>query len=827
MELHDRLVLHGASWTGWVDDDLCFFLDPDGPNWCATDARGASLMGWINGTTPFGELVRRYQQEMNCDGARAWLHVHDFCQQLIRFQMVSALQRVVPLYCGRAAHMALGRLDECWFHLNDECNLACRHCLVSSSPKGSAGLPPEQILKLADEALTLGAERFYFTGGEPFLRLDLPALLKYLALDRGVEVIVLTNALLLNADLVESLRSLPRERCKFQISLDGATAQTNDSLRGKGTFHRILEGIRTIARAGFATSITAVVLPSNLAELPQLAELARSVGAESLHLMWPHRRGRLLSNGRPLYPDTEILPELIDETRQATLDAGVSLDNWDSLALRVNGLPFIKYDLANSGWNSLCVGPNGRVYPAPALANDPDFDAGSALHDGLAQVWQSSPLLDRLRRTSLTDIPAVVDDPFRFLTGGGDLDHLLIANKPSPAPLVPDPYYPVYVYMAKRIMADLAVCGRRMLNTRSGYNPPPVYCAMGQGALPAGAFTVLPGPETITLGTLHSNCVLSFDVERPRAAVREFYGAAAAQPKADLCCPVKYDPAETAHIPDEVLQRFYGCGSPSTMASLRPGETYCDLGAGGGIDCFIAAKKVGPAGRVIGIDMTEQMLAVANRNKPLVAERLGFDCVEFRQGFLERIPVEDNTVDCITSNCVINLSPDKPAVFREMWRLCRQHGRIVIADIVSERPVPPAVKANEHLWGECIAGALTEREILSELESAGFYGLQILRKSYWKSVAEHSFFSVTIRGYKYGKEPTCRFIGQRAIYLGPGKALVDEEGHQFPRNIAIEVCTDTAAKLRAEPYAGSFLVVESGTSIDQPPFSCNPAKGCC
>ena len=113
------------------------------------------------------------------------------------------------------------------------------------------------------------------------------------------------------------------------------------------------------------------------------------------------------------------------------------------------------------------------------------------------------------------------------------------------------------------------------------------------------------------------------------------------------------------------------------------------------------------------------------------------------------------------------------------------------------------------------------------LESAGFYGLQTLRKSYWKTVEGYAFFSVTVRGYKFAKETSCRFIGQRAVYLGPGKAFVDEEGHQFPRNVAVEVCTDTAAKLRAEPYAGAFFVFDSGVTPDQQIYSCDPAKGCC
>ena len=205
-------------------------------------------------------------------------------------------------------------------------------------------------------------------------------------------------------------------------------------------------------------------------------------------------------------------------------------------------------------------------------------------------------------------------------------------------------------------------------------------------------------------------------------------------PKAELCCPVQPEAADLAHIPPEVVDRFYGCGSPVTAAALAPGETMVDLGSGAGIDCFIAAKKVGVGGRVYGIDMTDQMLAVARECQPKVANALGYDAVEFRKGYLEEIPLEDSAADVVTSNCVINLSPDKSRVLREIWRVLRDHGRTVIADIVSDSEVPPHMRADGQLWGECISGALTEEAFLSALERAGFYGVSIVKKSFWREV---------------------------------------------------------------------------------------------
>lgn len=329
---------------------------------------------------------------------------------------------------------------------------------------------------------------------------------------------------------------------------------------------------------------------------------------------------------------------------------------------------------------------------------------------------------------------------------------------------------------------------------------------------------------------LHSNCVLAFDVEKPYRAVQKFYGQAAEEPQKELCCPVKYDDSEVGHIPQDVLDRFYGCGSPMAQAQVRPGETTLDLGSGAGIDCFIAAKKVGPEGKVIGVDMTDRMLEVALRCKNDVARNLGYDVVDCHEGFLEKVPAEDKSVDLVTSNCVINLSPDKGKVFAEIWRILKDHGRLVVADIVADRSVPLALQAHQDLWGECISGSLSEAEFFAGLERAGFYGLALLKKTFWKEVEGVKFYSITVRGYKFEKKAGCKFIGQKAVYLGPFKGGIDEEGHLFPRGEAIEVCTDTAAKLSNPPYAGQFAVLEPDgvpAAVAAGEDCCSPGSGRC
>jgi SAM-dependent methyltransferase len=205
--------------------------------------------------------------------------------------------------------------------------------------------------------------------------------------------------------------------------------------------------------------------------------------------------------------------------------------------------------------------------------------------------------------------------------------------------------------------------------------------------------------------------------------------------------------------------------------------------------------------------------------------------VEFRKGFLEEVPLADSTADLVTSNCVINLSADKPKVFREMWRVLKDHGRIVVSDIVSEKKIPPDLTVNVHLWGECISGALSEEEFMAELEKAGFFGLSVLKKQFWKEVEGCDFFSITVRGFKFEKKAGCVFKGHRAVYLGPYVSVIDEEGHLFPRGQAITICTDTLAKLSHAPYKGAFaLIDQDGDPPEVDPAGCADGgcrPGCC
>ena len=214
-------------------------------------------------------------------------------------------------------------------------------------------------------------------------------------------------------------------------------------------------------------------------------------------------------------------------------------------------------------------------------------------------------------------------------------------------------------------------------------------------------------------------------------AVRKTYGAIAAAAGRESCCGPRacgdsisahlYSEAETRSLPREAVAVSLGCGNPTALVELEAGQTVLDLGSGGGIDVFLSATRVGPAGKVYGLDMTDEMLALARENQ----RRAGATNVEFLKGTIEAIPLPDNSVDVIISNCVINLSPDKDAVLREAFRVLKPGGRFAVSDVVVRGDVPAEIQRSMELWVGCIAGALRESEYASKLRNAGFAEVQV------------------------------------------------------------------------------------------------------
>jgi len=193
----------------------------------------------------------------------------------------------------------------------------------------------------------------------------------------------------------------------------------------------------------------------------------------------------------------------------------------------------------------------------------------------------------------------------------------------------------------------------------------------------------------------------------------------------DACCSTEsslYPVDLLTTVPSDIASTSYGCGDPITLASLKPGQIVLDLGSGAGLDCILAAQKVGETGHVIGVDMTPEMIERAQAN----VKKVNLNNVEFRHGYLESLPVDSNTVDVIISNCVINLSPDKSKVFAEAFRVLKSGGKLAVSDIVTDGPLPEAIKQSLSAWAGCVAGAVEAKEYIGMMEAVGFTDISII-----------------------------------------------------------------------------------------------------
>lgn len=238
-------------------------------------------------------------------------------------------------------------------------------------------------------------------------------------------------------------------------------------------------------------------------------------------------------------------------------------------------------------------------------------------------------------------------------------------------------------------------------------------------------------------------------------AVREHYAeriksSASCCGPSDCCTPESnlYPTDLLATLPEGESAVSYGCGDPITLAALQPGQTVLDLGSGAGLDCFFAAQKVGETGKVIGVDMTPEMIERARSS----AKRMNLTNVEFRQGYIEDLPVESGTVDVIISNCVINLSPDKAKVFSETFRVLKPGGKLAVSDIVTDGPLPDEVKKSLSAWAGCVAGAVEAKDYIAMMEAAGFTNISIQPVFFDKQTVDDALGGMKLDASRYSKD---------------------------------------------------------------------------
>jgi len=337
--------------------------------------------------------------------------------------------------------------------------------------------------------------------------------------------------------------------------------------------------------------------------------------------------------------------------------------------------------------------------------------------------------------------------------------------------------------------------------------------------------------------------------------IREYYGRvlkSSADLKTSACCLAEALPRHVAEalkdVHAEVKERFYGCGSPIPPA--LDGATVLDLGCGSGRDCYVLSKLVGPRGRVIGLDMTDEQLAVARRHQHFHAERFGFANTDFRQGYIEDLAgagIADASIDLVVSNCVINLSPDKPQVFREIFRVLKPGGELYFSDVFADRRIPAPLAQDPVLLGECLGGALYVEDFRRLLARAGCADARVVSSTplalnnpeLERKAGFIRFSSATIRAFKLPLEDRCEDFGHVATYRGTlaesPHAFDLDDHHHFEAGRPMRVCGNTADMIGQTRYARHFQVT-GDQSVHYGLFDCGPGTsapgaapkaGCC
>jgi MoaA/NifB/PqqE/SkfB family radical SAM enzyme/SAM-dependent methyltransferase len=682
-------------WTRLRFEGLPIYIRPERPDWLVPNRAGDSLLQ---------KLMAGERPEMAAAERR-------FLQRL---------PDAAPLdYPGRNAFLRTDRLRELWFHITDSCNMGCRHCLVSSSPRKKKMLSAARILELARQAAEAGCRLFALTGGEPLYHPEFDAIVDGLLALGDSHVAVLTNGSLLTRHR-EGLARWPGDRFHLQLSVDGLDGN-HDRLRGAGAFERLRGDLAFIKEHRFPYTLSMCVMRSNLEEMPGMIDFAAESGAANVHFLWYFIRGR--GNPRDFAEPERIFPHLREATARAA-EIGLGIDNIDSFRTRVFAPAGTIHDGGNSGWESVAVGADGNIYPSPALVGVDDL--GTPLDGGLVNSWRESPVLQRLRDTTVKGS----DSPLRLIVGGGDPDHSFIhAGEFSGL----DPYLPLHEQVALWLISEEAA-------KRSDEGPPGLRLKMGDILEQCGDGG---GVELV-----HSNCLLALASRDHVTAVKDFYSGAVSAPQSDILNPVFYPDEHVAHIPKECLVRSYGCGSPVLDAGLREGERVVDLGSGTGVECLIASKLVGENGGVTGIDMLDPMLEIAREGAGAVAGTLGYSNVRFEKGYLESLPLPDDSADVMISNCVLNLSGDKRSTFAETARVLAEGGRLVVSDVVCESEPPASIRNDSTLKGECIAGALTQKDLAGLLAESGYTALKVIRRFPYREVQGHQFYSLTFEARK-------------------------------------------------------------------------------
>ncbi len=489
-----------AGWERIAFDGTPIYVRPDAPDWFV-----------LNQATDDALLRLSRQGENSSEIKDLLMRIDDPTEDFYDF---------------RNEQLELDSLRECWFHLTNRCNMKCGHCMFKSSPHARDELSKVDCSRMIHEAYELGCRLYYFTGGEPFLSGAFSTSLRETLGLSDTHAVILTNLSLISQKK-GLLREVPRERLHFQVSIDGLGAN-HDSLRGPNAYRRLKNDLNTLKALGFPVTLSMTVTHRNVHEMEKVIDVASLMGISNVHYLWLFQKGN--ADNTLFVKPGKIFSHLKD-AQKLSEKAVVKIDNVEILRPQVFSCPGTRYDLSNAGWQSLAVGPDGYIYPTPALIYTKEMRCGH-IREGLQQVWRNSEALKRVRGASLNSSEAYRRNPLRYIVGGGDIDHSYIHGGRITDS---DPYVELY----NSIFKWLTVREANRFGT-DGY--PSIRPRMGEtlGDCPA---------EGNRIFFTHPNCVLSLPGNDNRTRINQFYSRAAEDTQEEILNLVISDITYTDNIP--------------------------------------------------------------------------------------------------------------------------------------------------------------------------------------------------------------------------------------------------------------------------------------
>jgi len=461
------------------------FLDPSKPLWFAVNEKGADIVeGLLNGADSLEDT-----------------EALEFIKQLQSQELIDKAVLDVEIYPGRGGLVKHDILEELWLHVTNVCNLTCKHCLVSAVKKNKVSdreMSTDEIYGLVDEARVMGTRRFYFSGGEPFLRDDIFDLIEKVT--EKDQLVILSNGSLISRYRETIDRLKHKQRIMFQISLEADCEEIHDGLRSKGGFKGAIEGIKTLIDMDMTPVAAMTITKINISRLCDVNRLLQDLGVRFHHLIWLHQRGRAADNQGLSVSPQEIAKDL-EELQAVSSRTGVAVTVQKAACARVGGRRSIKNDLCHAGCGTMAIGPDGESYPCAALVGEKGMRCGSVIDEGLAAVWKDSEVLKDIRNASLTDTQKCASCSYRFYCGGGCISYKYFNNGHISGL---DPYCGTYKVLYESAL--LNTVRERCKDIKPVKDRPVIYAASCPPA-------VLPPGQRLDVRSFHCACVLTTNDE--------------------------------------------------------------------------------------------------------------------------------------------------------------------------------------------------------------------------------------------------------------------------------------------------------------------------